>query len=97
MKLIEAGNKIAMEKNNINNTPASIVPEWVKSELFESVLKDSIEGYSKIKSFTANGDIGPGENFGSVMLRVTIEIELVDGKDKTVAYMLKLPYQRELF
>ncbi|XP_062123816.1 uncharacterized protein LOC133837156 [Drosophila sulfurigaster albostrigata] len=77
--------------------PVSQVPDWVKAEIFTDVLKESVAGFSKIKSFKATGGSAAGENYATIMLRVNIEVELIDGKEKSVSYMLKLPHQSEMF
>ncbi|KAH8399662.1 hypothetical protein KR215_011410 [Drosophila sulfurigaster] len=75
----------------------SKVPDWVQAEIFTDVLKESVEGFLKIKSFKAAGGSAAGENYATIMLRVNIEVELKDGKEKSVSYMLKLPHQSEIF
>ncbi|KAH8390831.1 hypothetical protein KR200_008494 [Drosophila serrata] len=74
---------------------ASIIPEWVTAELFEDVLKSSVDKYLKVRTFKAEIGSAAGENYAAVMLRVHIEVELLDGKTKVVSYMLKLPHQLE--
>ncbi|KAH8358983.1 hypothetical protein KR093_003631 [Drosophila rubida] len=78
-------------------TSTSIVPEWVQPEIFVNVLKESVKGFTKINSFKANGGLAAGENYATVMLRVNIQVELEDGSEKSVSYMLKLPHQTEMF
>ncbi|KAL7728377.1 hypothetical protein ACLKA6_007468 [Drosophila palustris] len=75
----------------------NIVPDWVQGEVFIDVLKESVKGFSKIKSFKANAGLAAGENYATIMLRVNIEVELEDGKDKSESFMLKLPHQSEMF
>lgn len=57
----------------------SNVPDWVQAELFEDVLKESVNGFSKIKSFKAISGSAAGENYATIMLRVNITVEL-EGK-----------------
>ncbi|BFF89740.1 uncharacterized protein DMAD_08425 [Drosophila madeirensis] len=73
------------------------VPEWINAELFEDVLKSTVPGYTKVKTFKADIGSAAGENYATIMLRVNIEVELEDGKSKDVSYMLKLPHQLELY
>ncbi|KAH8359882.1 hypothetical protein KR093_009298 [Drosophila rubida] len=80
-----------------SEVPVSKVPDWVTAEIFTDVLKESVEGFSKIKSFKAEGGSAAGENYATIMLRVNIEVELEDGKEKSVSYMLKLPHQSEMY
>lgn len=52
------------------------VPDWVQAEKFVDVLKESVKGFSKIKSFKANSGSAAGENYSTVMLRLNIDVEL---------------------
>ncbi|XP_043654557.1 uncharacterized protein LOC122620935 [Drosophila teissieri] len=76
---------------------ASKIPDWVTAEIFEDVLKATVSGYSKVKNFKADIGSAAGENYATIMLRVKIEVELQDGKSKSISYMLKLPHQLEFF
>lgn len=58
------------------DTIAGKVPDWVQPESFVDVLKESVKGFSKIKSFKANSGVGAGENYSTVMLRLNIDVEL---------------------
>eukprot|EP00099_Drosophila_melanogaster_P023580 NP_651385.3 uncharacterized protein Dmel_CG10562 [Drosophila melanogaster] len=74
---------------------SSKIPDWVTAEIFEDLLKANVDGYSKIKNFKADIGSAAGENYATIMLRVKIEVELQDGKSKSVSYMVKLPHQVE--
>ncbi|XP_017052318.1 uncharacterized protein LOC108095664 [Drosophila ficusphila] len=76
---------------------ASKVPEWFSEELFEDVLKSSVEGYTKVRSFKAESGTAAGDNYATIMLRVRIEVELQNGTTKQVSYMVKLPHQLEIY
>ncbi|XP_034132340.1 uncharacterized protein LOC117586413 [Drosophila guanche] len=76
---------------------ANNVPEWINAELFEDVLKSTVPGYTKVKTFKADAGSAAGENYATIMLRVNIEVELEEGKSKDVSYMVKLPHQLELY
>ncbi|KAH8358977.1 hypothetical protein KR093_003630, partial [Drosophila rubida] len=78
-----------------NNQTSSNVPDWVNAELFIDVLKESVTGFAKIKSFRVKNGSTAGENYATIMLRVFIDVELQDGKEKSVQYMLKLPHLTE--
>ncbi|XP_017123786.1 uncharacterized protein LOC108143769 [Drosophila elegans] len=75
---------------------ASKIPDWVREELFEDVLKSNMVGYSKVRSFKAESGSSAGENYASIMVRVNIEVELLDGTNKQVSYMVKLPHQNDV-
>ncbi|XP_033239795.1 uncharacterized protein [Drosophila pseudoobscura] len=55
---------------------ASKVPDWINAEIFEDVLKSTVPGYSKVKTFKADSGSAAGENYATIMLRVNIEVEL---------------------
>ncbi|XP_054725339.1 uncharacterized protein LOC129235496 [Anastrepha obliqua] len=82
-----------------NGTPVQNFenPKWLTAELFEKLLKDTVANYKSIKSFEAKPALAAGENYATIMLRVNIDIELVDGTPKSLSYMLKLPQQNEVF
>lgn len=68
-----------MASDSVGNAASSKVPDWVQGELFIDVLKDTVKGFSKIKSFKAESGSAAGENYATIMLRVSIQVEL-EGK-----------------
>ncbi|XP_030571941.1 uncharacterized protein LOC115770689 isoform X1 [Drosophila novamexicana] len=68
------------------------LPEWLKAELFEQLLKDTFQGFKAIKSFKAMPGTKPGDNYATVMLRIELEVELRDDTTKSISYMLKIPH-----
>ncbi|KAH8267250.1 hypothetical protein KR026_010633 [Drosophila bipectinata] len=73
------------------------VPEWFSAEVFEDVLRTNVDGFVKVKSFKPEMGSGAGDNYATIMLRVKIEVELKDGKEKEVSYMVKLPHQLDIY
>lgn len=65
-----------MATDSISKVPSSQVPDWVQGELFLDVLKETVKGFLKIKSFDAKSGSAAGENYATVMLRVSIQVEL---------------------
>ena len=63
------------EKQAEQKNPNVQVPEWVKQEYFEDILKEIVEWYSKVLKFKPEAGTLPGENFASVMLRINFEVE----------------------
>lgn len=55
---------------------ASNVPDWVQADLFEDVLKETVQGFSKIKSFKVISGSAAGENYTTIMFRLHIVVEL---------------------
>lgn len=90
-------NNTKPEANGEQKAPESKVPEWLKVELFEDVLKQTVPGYKKVRDFKAKSALPPGENYATIMLRVEIEVELEDEKVKSISYMLKLAHDNEMF
>ncbi|EDW15823.2 uncharacterized protein Dmoj_GI22565 [Drosophila mojavensis] len=58
-----------------NDTSVEI-PEWVKAELFEQLLKDTLKDFRNIRSFKAMPGTKPGDNYATVMLRIELEVQL---------------------
>lgn len=52
------------------------VPQWIDQSYFLEILKDSVPHFSKIQQFDVKPALRAGENYGSLMLRVKICIEL---------------------
>ncbi|XP_017855863.1 PREDICTED: uncharacterized protein LOC108608803 [Drosophila arizonae] len=77
-----------------NDTSVEI-PEWVKAELFEQLLKDTLKDFRNIRSFKAMPGTKPGDNYATVMLRIELEVQLKDSTVKSVSYMLKVPLTSE--
>lgn len=57
----------------VNSTPA---PEWINEAQFVEILKQTVPQFSKIQSFSAKPALGAGENYATLMLRVSIQAEL---------------------
>lgn len=74
---------------------SSTLPTWINEENFLSVLEENIEGFSKILSFEVKETGGGGENYASMMMRVTTTVELKDGSSKEVNFMIKTVPQGE--
>lgn len=68
-----------MATESVGNASSSKVPDWVQGELFIDVLKDTVKGFSEIKSFKAESGSAAGENYATIMLRVNIQVQL-EGK-----------------
>ncbi|EDV93525.1 GH19364 [Drosophila grimshawi] len=65
-----------MSADTTTDVTTSKVPDWVQAEQFVDVLKESVKGFSKIKSFKVSNGVAAGENYATIMLRVNFEIEL---------------------
>lgn len=67
---------IAMTTESKPEGIPSKVPQWLQADLFLDVLRDTVKGFSKVKSFNAKSGSAAGENYATIMLRVNIEVEL---------------------
>ncbi|EDW84824.2 uncharacterized protein Dwil_GK14327 [Drosophila willistoni] len=77
-----------MPSNN-SSSKGPVVPDWVKPELFEQTLKDTVKNYKKILKFKVSPGTRPGDNYVTIMLRVEVDVELTDNTTKSISYMLK--------
>lgn len=55
---------------------SKLVPEWINKSLFEEILVANVPQFSRILDFRAKPAMAPGENYATLMLRITIEVEL---------------------
>lgn len=51
-------------------------PEWVSKEIFLDILKDDVKGFVGISSFKVEPGSSVGENYMSIILRVSIGVDL---------------------
>ncbi|KAH8383453.1 hypothetical protein KR009_008706 [Drosophila setifemur] len=70
----------------------SSVPEWLNETQFEELLKANVDQFSKIVGFQMKPAMAPGENYATLMLRVSIDVELTDKSTKRVSFMMKVPH-----
>ncbi|XP_037951736.1 uncharacterized protein LOC119682377 [Teleopsis dalmanni] len=74
----------------------STVPEWIKPELFVDLLKNTIPGYKDIGSFKVASAVPPGENYATIILRISIEVVLEDDKTVNKSFIMKTLRKSEL-
>uniref|UniRef100_A0A1I8QAQ4 CHK kinase-like domain-containing protein n=1 Tax=Stomoxys calcitrans TaxID=35570 RepID=A0A1I8QAQ4_STOCA len=65
-------------------------PEWLTSELFHELLKKDFPDFEKVNKFVVKSAVPAGENFMTLLLRISIEVEMVNGKTTSTSYILKL-------
>lgn len=58
-----------------------VVPNWINESQFVEILKESVPKFEKIRSFNVKPGLGSGENYATLMLRVSIEAELTGELD----------------
>ncbi|XP_017062101.1 uncharacterized protein LOC108102014 [Drosophila ficusphila] len=68
-------------------------PEWLNEAQFEELLATNIAQFSKIVNFRVKPAMQPGENYATLMLRISIDVELTDKSTKLVSFMMKVPHR----
>ncbi|KAH8247819.1 hypothetical protein KR038_010473 [Drosophila bunnanda] len=69
-----------------------LLPKWLNETQFEELLAANVEQFSKIVGFRMKPAMAPGENYVTLMLRISIDVELTDKSTKLVSFMLKIPH-----
>ncbi|KNC29962.1 hypothetical protein FF38_08534 [Lucilia cuprina] len=77
---------------NIDN-----IPNWIKSNLFENALHDTLGDFKKILNFKAFPALAPGENYATVMIKIEIDVLLDNGDIHKESFMLKVAHDSEFF
>ncbi|XP_065366731.1 uncharacterized protein LOC135959657 [Calliphora vicina] len=77
-------------KEIIENTGFKDVPQWLNEKLFQEFLDKDFPNYRTLKKFMAKPAVKTGENFMTVMLRITIELELKNNTKTSHSYMVKI-------
>ncbi|XP_022222655.2 uncharacterized protein LOC111074230 isoform X2 [Drosophila obscura] len=73
------------------------IPDWVKPEIFEDLLKQQVKNYKETKSLRATAGVAKGENYATIMLRVELDVETEDQSQITKAFMLKTPHDTDAY
>lgn len=61
-------------------------PEWVNQQLFSDLLKQNYADFDAIQKFECTSAISGGENYLTIVLRISIEMRLRGG---SVTYIQK--------
>ncbi|XP_064535660.1 uncharacterized protein LOC135426488 [Drosophila montana] len=73
----------------VNPNEFLVIPKWINEEYFRPILEKDVNDFVTIKNFTPIAATQPGENYTSIMVRVVIDIELKDGSEQQISYILK--------
>ncbi|XP_037723141.1 uncharacterized protein LOC119555649 [Drosophila subpulchrella] len=73
------------------------IPDWVKPEAFQDLLKNEVKDYKETKALRAKAGVAAGENYATIMLRVELDVETKDKSKVTKAFMLKTPHNSEAY
>eukprot|EP00099_Drosophila_melanogaster_P022588 NP_650103.1 uncharacterized protein Dmel_CG6830 [Drosophila melanogaster] len=71
---------------------SDLVPKWLNQTQFEELLAADVDQFSKIVGFRVKPAMAPGENYATLMLRISIDVELTDKSTKLVSFMMKVPH-----
>lgn len=58
-----------------------VIPKWINEEYFLPIIEKEVEDFEKIKHFASTPATQPGDNYMSLMVRVTITIEVKSESD----------------
>ncbi|XP_016951395.1 uncharacterized protein LOC108025422 [Drosophila biarmipes] len=72
-----------------------LAPKWLNQTQFEELLAENVAEFSKIVGFRVKPAMAPGENYATLMLRISIDVELTDKSTKLVSFMMKVPHESE--
>ncbi|EDV49485.1 uncharacterized protein LOC6553969 [Drosophila erecta] len=75
----------------VNDEP-NLGPDWLNQAQFEELLAANVDQFSKIVGFRVKPAMAPGENYATLMLRISIDVELTDKSTKQVRFMMKVPH-----
>ncbi|KAH8355522.1 hypothetical protein KR200_001116 [Drosophila serrata] len=72
-----------------------LIPKWLNETQFEELLAANVAQFSKIVGFRMKPAMAPGENYATLMLRISIDVELTDKSTKLVSFMMKIPHDTQ--
>ncbi|XP_073842669.1 uncharacterized protein [Musca autumnalis] len=78
-------NMVGDESENGSNQP-----EWLTAELFRELLEKDFPNFHKVSQFHIKPAVAAGENYMTVLLRVTIKVEMSDSSINTASFMVKV-------
>ncbi|EDV93527.1 uncharacterized protein LOC6564201 [Drosophila grimshawi] len=85
---------MAPNNNSDSSKPANpneflAIPKWINEDYFRPIIEKDVPDFMSFKNFNPIAATQPGENYTSIMVRVVIDIELKDGSEKQISYILK--------
>ncbi|KAH8294590.1 hypothetical protein KR018_000017 [Drosophila ironensis] len=90
---------VAKPQQNVKAKPipepdmSKLIPEWLNKSQFEELIAANVPQFSKIVDFRVRPAMAPGENYATLMLRISVDVELTDKSTKELSYMIKVPHQ----
>ncbi|XP_064552608.1 uncharacterized protein LOC135438274 isoform X1 [Drosophila montana] len=71
----------------------NLVPGWINKSQFLEILSDNVPEFSKIENFCIKPASTAGENYSSLILRISIDVKLTDKSIKSMSFMMKVPHE----
>ncbi|KAH8307732.1 hypothetical protein KR044_011489 [Drosophila immigrans] len=75
------------------NSDNQLVPDWINKSQFIEILKENVPNFVRIENFLVKPALSAGENYSSLLLRVSIEVKLTDKTVKPMSFMMKVPHE----
>ncbi|XP_055382806.1 uncharacterized protein LOC129612968 [Condylostylus longicornis] len=88
--------KSTEEINNNKDNDNPKFPKWLNETFFHNVLEKHVGKGFKVKNFKPIAAFGGGENYASDMLRIEMDLELNDGTETSISYILKMMPQNDV-
>ncbi|KAH8359446.1 hypothetical protein KR093_006781 [Drosophila rubida] len=85
--------KIKLKKQFKISSDNLLVPDWIHKSQFVEILKENVPEFARIENFLVKPALSAGENYSSLMLRVTIDVKLIDKSIKPMSFMMKVPHE----
>uniref|UniRef100_T1PKH9 Ecdysteroid kinase n=1 Tax=Musca domestica TaxID=7370 RepID=T1PKH9_MUSDO len=90
-KELETENKTNQSTmNSSRNSPA--IPTWINMNIFQELLPNIQSEFLEILSFQARPALAPGENYCTLMLKITIIMRLKNNSNETLSFMMKVAH-----
>ncbi|XP_001990389.2 uncharacterized protein LOC6564248 isoform X2 [Drosophila grimshawi] len=70
-----------------------LVPEWIHKTQFLEILNDNVPEFQRIENFCIQPALSSGENYSSLILRISIDVKLTDKTIKPMSFMMKVPHE----
>ncbi|KAH8417164.1 hypothetical protein KR222_005481 [Zaprionus bogoriensis] len=65
------------------------IPKWINEEYFLPIIEKDVDDFVRIIKLTSTAATQPGDNYTSIMVRVTVDIEVKDNSEKKLSYIVK--------
>lgn len=72
------------------------LPQWLDNVTFEKAIKQQVGEFKEILKIKTENGCKAGENYSSLMMHLTAEVEMEDGNTKTASFVLKAQHSNEI-